>query len=84
MTRRVLRLAMDGLVAVHAARAVHTALGGVSGVITAEVSMAGAVIEVEGPFDAERFCVAVEAALEPIGIRLVSVSTIQARALPLA
>lgn len=82
-TRRVLRLELSGLVAVHAARAVHTALGAVPGVVTAQVSLAGAELECAGPYDAERFAADVSAALAPIDITLVSVTELQDRLLPL-
>ena len=58
-TRRMLHLALHGLVAVHAARAAHTALGAVPGIVSASVTMAGADVEVEGPFDGEAFAAAV-------------------------
>jgi copper chaperone CopZ len=82
--RRVLQLELTGLVAVHAARAVHTALGAVDGVESAQVSMSGAEVEVTGPYAADAFAAAVRAALEPIGIGLASVTVVQGRSLPLA
>lgn len=82
-TRRVLRLELSGLVAVHAARAVHTALGAVPGVVTAQVSLAGAELELVGTYDASRFADEVRSALDPIGIALVSVTELQDRLLPL-
>jgi hypothetical protein len=51
LPRRRVFVHLDGLVAVHAARAVHTALAGVPGVCTAEVTLAGADLTVEGPLD---------------------------------
>lgn len=83
-TRRMLHLTLHGLVAVHAARAAHTALGAVPGIVSASVSMAGADVEVEGPFDGEAFAAAVQRALEPIGMALESVTTVQTRSLPMA
>lgn len=83
-TRRMLHLALHGLVAVHAARAAHTALGAVPGIVSASVTMAGAEVEVEGPFDGEVFAAAVQRALEPIGLALASVTTVQTRSLPTA
>ncbi|MEI6740351.1 MAG: hypothetical protein WCK74_08565 [Gemmatimonadaceae bacterium] len=83
-TRTTLRLELDGLVAVHAARAAHTALGGVPGIVTADVTLAGAMVEIEGPYDAAHFAAAVGAALAPIGLSLRSVTMVQLRQLPLA
>lgn len=80
--RRVLQLRLTGLVAVHAARAAHTALGSVAGVISATVSLAGAEVDFEGPFEAEPFAAAVRVALAPLGMGLTSVTVVQDRALP--
>ena len=68
----------------HAARAAHTALGGVPGIVTADVTLAGAMVEIEGPYDAAHFAAAVGAALAPIGLSLRSVTMVQLRQLPLA
>jgi hypothetical protein len=84
MSTRHLRLALRGLVAVHAARATHTALGAVSGIQSATVSMAGAEIDFAGPYDAEVVATAIRAALEPIGVHLEGVTVVQERMLPLA
>lgn len=78
--RSRIRLELDGLVAVHAVRAVWTALGAVPGVVQAEVTMAGAMLEVEGPLDRH----ALDVALDAAGVRLVSLTVEQARILPLA
>jgi copper chaperone CopZ len=59
LPRRRLFVHLDGLVAVHAARAVHTALAGVPGVRTAAVTLAGAELEVEGTLDREALAAAV-------------------------
>ncbi|MEN9817030.1 MAG: hypothetical protein RLZ32_910 [Gemmatimonadota bacterium] len=59
LPRRHLFVHLDGLVAVHAARAVHTALAGVPGVRTAAVTLAGAELEVEGTLDREALAAAV-------------------------
>lgn len=75
-----IRLELDGLVAVHAVRAVWTALGAVPGVVRAEVTMAGALLEVEGLLDRA----ALDAALDAAGVRIVSVTIEQSRILPLA
>jgi copper chaperone CopZ len=82
--RRVLHLDLDGLLAVHAARAVHTALGAVDGIVSATVTLAGADIEVQGPFEAADFADRVRAALAPIGIGLRAVTVVQSRSLPQA
>ncbi|MBU6365273.1 MAG: hypothetical protein KJT01_03615 [Gemmatimonadetes bacterium] len=69
---------LDGLVAVHAARAAHTALAAVPGVRTAEVTLAGAELEVEGVLDEE----ALRAALALVGVT-VRVVEARPRRLPL-
>ena len=83
-THRRMSLELRGIIAVHGARAVHTALGGVSGIVTANVGMQNAEIEFAGAYDAERFARDVREALEPIGIELGAIVTIQERMLPLA
>ncbi len=42
---------IDGLLSVHAVRAVWTALGAVPGILGAEVTMQGAVLETDGSLD---------------------------------
>ncbi len=64
-----LRLTIDGMLAVHAKHALYTALGGVAGVVTAEVEVGGALLECSGPVD-ER---ALREAIEAVGFRLVRV-----------
>ncbi len=64
MPRQRIHVQLDGLVAVHAVRAVWTALGAVPGVVSAEVTMAGAILEVEGPLDR----VALDMALDAAGV----------------
>lgn len=81
--RTHLTLTFDGLVAVHAARAVHAALAGVDGIATASVSLAGASVELERPYDADAFATQVAHAVEPIGVRLLSVTVVQQRMLPI-
>jgi copper chaperone CopZ len=68
MPRQRISVEIEGLLAVHAVRAVRTALAGVPGVVQAEVSMQGAVLETEGPLDEA----ALAAALDAAGVRLVS------------
>ena len=52
-------LDIAGMVAVHSARAVHTALGGVPGVLSADVSMRGATLEHDGTVTREAVAEAV-------------------------
>ncbi|HYW33419.1 MAG TPA: hypothetical protein VE869_18095 [Gemmatimonas sp.] len=78
--RTLVRLELDGLVAVHAVRAVWTALAAVPGIVTAEVTMAGALLSVEGTLDR----VALDAALDAAGVRVLSVTVERRRVLPLA
>ncbi len=68
---------LDGLVAVHAVRAVWTALGAVPGLVSAEVTMQGAILEVEGELDRA----ALDMALEAAGVSVRSVR-VEARVLP--
>ncbi len=79
-----MRLELTSLVAVHAVRAVHTALGGVDGIESATVNMTGAEVEHTGPYDADHFAGAVRAALESIGVGLTRVTMLQERVLPIA
>jgi hypothetical protein len=74
------RVELEGLVAVHAVRAVWTALHAVPNVVSAEVTMAGAVLELDGPLDRA----ALDAALDLAGVRVVAVTVEQRRMLPLA
>lgn len=53
MPRQRIHVQIDGLLSVHAVRAVWTALTAVPGVLHAEVTMLGAVLETEGPVDRE-------------------------------
>ena len=78
--RSRIRLELDGLIAVHAVRAVWTALGAVPGIVRAEVTMAGALLEVEGPLDRD----ALDVALDAAGVRIVGLTIEQERILPLA
>ena len=77
MPRQRIHVQLDGLVAVHAVRAVWTALGAVPGVLSAEVTMQGAVLEVEGALDR----VALDAALDAAGVSVRSLR-VEARVLP--
>ena len=77
MSRQRIHVQLDGLVAVHAVRAVWTALGAVSGLLSAEVTMRGAVLELEGDLDRA----ALEAALDAAGVSIRSIR-VEARVLP--
>jgi hypothetical protein len=77
-------LQLSGLVAVHAARAAHMALAGVPGIVSANVGLSGAEVELVGQYDHAQFEHDVRAALEPVGLGLVAVSIVHARTLPQA
>lgn len=77
MPRQRIHVQLNGLVAVHAVRAVWTALGAVSGVVSAEVTMQGAVLEVEGELDRATL----DAALDAAGVSVRSMR-VEARVLP--
>jgi copper chaperone CopZ len=64
-----LRLTIDGMLAVHAKHALYTALGGVTGVRSAEVEVGGALLECEGRVDEAEL----RAAIEAVGFHLVRV-----------
>lgn len=78
MTRQRIHVQLDGLVAVHAVRAVWTALGAVPGVLSADVTMQGAVLEVDGPLDRA----ALDAALDAAGVSVRELR-IEPRVLPI-
>jgi hypothetical protein len=80
---RAVHLELSGLIAVHAARAAHTALGAVPGVVSANVSMAGAEIDVVGDVDESTLAADVRRALEPIGLGLIGMIVRPERRLPL-
>jgi copper chaperone CopZ len=77
MTRQRIHVQLDGLVAVHAVRAVWTALSAVPGLLSAEVTMQGATLEVEGELDRD----ALAAALDAAGVSIRSIR-VDARSLP--
>ena len=79
MSRSRIRLEVEGLTGTHAVRAAWTALAAVPGIVSAEVSMTGVVLEVEGMLDQPLLAAALDAA----GVRLVGVSVEQTRALPI-
>lgn len=60
---------IEGMLAVHAAHAVYTALAGVDGIITADVKVGRATIEHDGRATHERIALAIELA----GYRVIDV-----------
>jgi copper chaperone CopZ len=78
-TRTRISLAIDGLTGAHAVRAVWTALGAVPGIVSADVSLAGVQLEIEGVLDEAVLGPALEAA----GVTLRSVTIVQPRILPI-
>jgi copper chaperone CopZ len=69
---------IEGLLSVHAVRAVWTALAAVPGVRQAEVSMTGAVLETDAPIDRDLL----EEALSWAGVRVTGVQ-VERGSLPL-
>ena len=69
MPRHRIHVQLDGLLSIHAVRAVRTALAAVPGVLGAEVSMQGAVLDTESPLDRN----ALDEALTHAGVRVLSV-----------
>lgn len=78
MPRQRIHVQIEGLLSVHAVRAVWTALSAVPGVITAEVSMRGAVLDIEGPLDEP----VLAESLAMAGVRLLG-TTVEKGQLPL-
>lgn len=78
MPRQRIHVQLDGLVAVHAVRAVWTALGAVPGLLSAEVTMQGAVLELDGELDRA----ALDVALDAAGVSVRSIR-VEARSLPI-
>jgi hypothetical protein len=78
MPRQRIHVQLDGLVAVHAVRAVWTALGAVPGLLSAEVTMQGAVLELDGELDRA----ALDVALDAAGVSVRSIR-VEARILPI-
>lgn len=74
------RIALDGLIAVHAVRAARTALGGVRHVVAADVSMRGAVVDTDGELDPGELA----RVLEVAGLGVRSIEEEMRRILPLA
>lgn len=77
MPRLRIHVQIEGLLSVHAVRAVWTALGGVPGVVHAEVSMKGAILDTDGPLDRRQL----EECLAHAGVRVVGV-TVEKGSLP--
>lgn len=84
MSVSVIRLELSGLIAIHAARAAQTALTAVPGIVSAQVTMAGATVDVTEPIRFEEIVAAISDVLEEIGIGVVSAVIVQRRTLPLA
>lgn len=82
--RTRVQLTLDGLVAIHAVRAVRTALSVVPSVVFAEVTMAGVVLDIEGTVDAVVLRATLDDALDAAGVRIVTFSIVPGRVLPLA
>jgi hypothetical protein len=78
MPRQRIHVQIEGLLSVHAVRAVWTALGAVPGVLQAEVSMRGVVLDTDGPVDRELLA----ETLAMAGVRLVDM-TVEKGQLPL-
>ncbi|AMW05614.1 hypothetical protein GEMMAAP_13990 [Gemmatimonas phototrophica] len=77
MPRLRIHVQIEGLLSVHAVRAVWTALGAVPGVLTAEVSMKGAILEADGPVDRQQL----EEALAAAGVTVTGL-TVEKGSLP--
>jgi hypothetical protein len=78
MPRPRIHVQIEGLLSVHAVRAVWTALSAVPGVLQAEVSMRGVVLEADGPIERD----VLADCLAMAGVRLVDM-TVEKGHLPL-
>jgi hypothetical protein len=78
MPRQRIHVQIEGLLSVHAVRAVWTALSAVPGVLQAEVSMRGVVLEADGPIERD----VLADCLAMAGVRLVDM-TVEKGHLPL-
>ena len=83
-SRTRVEITLDGLIAIHAVRAVRMALGAVPGVVVAEVTMTGAALELEGVVDVLALRAVLASALDVVGVRIVTISVSPGRILPLA
>lgn len=72
MPRQRISVEIEGLIAVHAVRAVRTALAAVPGIEHAEVTMQGAVVETTGALNEAALAESLADALAMAGVRLVS------------
>lgn len=82
--RLLLHLDIDGMLAVHAARALHTALGGIEGITTAHVTLGHAELRYQGFADDMALREVLESTLTLIGLRLTALRIEPDRQLPLA
>jgi hypothetical protein len=82
--RLLLHLEIDGMLAVHAARALHTALGGIDGITTANVTLGRAELRYHGIADDEALRDALEHTLDMAGLQLRGLRIEVDRQLPLA
>lgn len=78
-----IRLLVDGMNGVHAARALHTALGGIEGMRTADVWVGRALLEYTGSADDTTLEQALRSTLDLVGLKLRSVDIRQDRRLPI-
>lgn len=83
-TTVTLRLELDGLVAIHAARAAHAALAAVPEIVSATVTMREATIDVTRPINLEALTHDIRAALATVDIALLAIDVTRDRVLPLA
>ncbi len=83
MTRTRVRLTVDGMVAVHAVRAVWTSLSAVPGVVHADVSMTGIELVVEGVHEPTALRAVLDSALAAAEVRIVTCVVERARMLPI-
>ena len=83
MRRTRVRLTVNGMLAVHAVRAVWTALAAVPGVVHADVTMAGIELVVEGEPEPTALRAALDAALAAAEVRIVTCVVERTRMLPI-
>ncbi len=76
-------LEIDGMTAVHAVRALHTALSGIDGITSASISMGTAQLGYTGPADDESLTTALVATLDLVGLSMISIRIEKDRQLPL-
>ncbi len=84
VSKSTLQLRLGGLVAIHAARAAQTALGGIPQILTATVTLGGGEIEVARPFDLALLEHEIRSALTAVDVTLIELTVLQERMLPLA